>query len=354
MTGDPVGIKFFVFVVVVPIDQFHFFGDVLDDFFRDDTFPVVVVIRFAAAAEVHVGPHHGLEAVFFAQFHHFFQVAVDDVERGFLAVQVFELAGTDAVGFIHTQVDPAAADGFLPGDEHFFDKLVSLRLIHQQDAVDVPHAVVVRPAEHLLQVPEGLDAGDHFDAEACCIFVDFLDFIRGVCAAHGAEERFAFDLVSLFCVKHYHVVAENGETVQIGLHVIDSHHGIPGAVDHDAEHFKGAVIGFFGDGSGEDRAHHTERHIWLVVSDRDRVFCLFDAAFGGLSALLEFQLDPAFFVRQRRIPAGEDFQRGCQFFRRCFCAPAEHCGGGVFLLFCHDHLAFQWLFLISKRRSVSI
>ena len=226
VTRDPVGVERLVLVIIVPVDQLDLLRNIVGHFFGNDALLVVVVVTLAAAAEEHVGPHHRLEAMFPAEGHHVLQVAVDDVETGFLAVKCLEFPVADAVRFIHAEVDSAAADAVLPGHQHLFDECIRSGLIHQENPVDIVDRAVAGPAEHLLQVCQGLDAGDHFNAQTGRVVVDLPDLRQAVVAAHGAKKRFALDMVGLLRVEHHRVVAEDRQAVQIRLHVVDRHHGV--------------------------------------------------------------------------------------------------------------------------------
>ena len=258
--GNPLLVELLVGIVVVPVDEFDVLRNLPDHLLGNHALLVVVVVGLASAPEIHVRPHHWFEPVPAAYFHHLAEVAVDDIEARLLPVKLLELPVADAVRLVHPKVDSSGTDAILPGYNHLLDEFVCLRLVHKQDAIEVVDVLVAIPAEHLLQVCEGLDAGNHLDSQGRRIVVNLLDFLRGIRAPHQPEEWLALNVVGVLGVEHQHVVAEDCQAPHVAFEVGQRHHRIPGAVEHDAEHPEWAVLLRARDNSRDDVADHPQRH----------------------------------------------------------------------------------------------
>lgn len=230
-------------MVVVPVDQFGLGGDLGDDVAGDIRLEVVVVVPLAAQAEVHVRPDHRPHAEAVADGHDLVQVIVEHVEFAAVAEAVDVLPASQVPRLVHADVEPPAAQVRRVGLDHLGDQLVGGRLIDQHDAAGVLDGAVDVPFEDLLEVRQCLDAADQFDAQPRRVIVELLELGRAVCAAQEPEHRLAGQLVGVLGVEHDHVVAHQRQPAHPALGVLDGHHRVARAVEHDAQGGKGRALG---------------------------------------------------------------------------------------------------------------
>ena len=102
--------------------------------------------------------------------------------------------------------------------------------------------------------------------------------------------------------------------VEVALEVLNVHHGVARAVEHDAECREGALLGLGGDGAGENVADHADGHVGAAIRDdiasvpegggADAVGALLEDQLGGAGGLL--RLEGGIALRQHGEGRGDD------------------------------------------------
>ena len=159
-------------------------------------------------AEVHIRPHHRVEAVFLCDFKHSPEVFIENVEAVLVAVLVQIFAQSQHVCFVHADVHKVGGEALAQGTEHVFDQLVGARVLCQKNVGGVTNALVGIPTEDLIQVRQRLHAGNDLNTDGVAVGNDVLQFLLGIFAAHVTEVGLVIHLVRVLCVKLEHIIAE--------------------------------------------------------------------------------------------------------------------------------------------------
>ena len=99
---------------------------------RNDRPGIIIILRFAAHPEIHVGPDHRLKAGGPAERADLLQMAVENIEIADPAVPVQVFSPAEVMSFIETDMDPAGTAGAAPESDHLFDQPVGLGFIGEQ------------------------------------------------------------------------------------------------------------------------------------------------------------------------------------------------------------------------------
>ena len=154
------------------------------------------------------------------------EVAQENFDLGLSPVLVAMLSATQGVRFIHPDVDPPRRDRIRPELHHLGDERVSAVVAGKQDRALVPNRMVALPAQHLLHVTQGLDAGHEFNAEQGGIAIQLAHVLFRVAAALVAKERLALQLEGIFRIEHQEVEPEQRHAAHPLLEVMERRDGI--------------------------------------------------------------------------------------------------------------------------------
>ena len=264
-----------ILMVIIPIDQTDIGRDRRFDIVRNDRPGIIIILRFAAHPEIHVGPDHRLKAGGPAECADLLQMAVEKIETADPAVPVQVYSPAKVMSFIETDMDPAGTAGAAPESDHLFDQPVSLGFIGKQHTRRIADRPGTGTAQEYSQMPQCLNAPDQFDAEAGGIIIKLPDFGLGIRSAQKAEMRFIRQLISVFRVEHRHIIAGQRQPPQDRFGIRERHDRVAGVVQHHAEQVERA---FFSAG-GLPRQRQTgsaQGGGKRVIRDRDPVFPVFN------------------------------------------------------------------------------
>ena len=267
MLADGVVVHLDSALIVVPVDQ----GDPLvhgGDGLGGGVLLAVVVQT--VGLEVHIAPHHGVQAVLLADVQQPLQVALHDEVGVLIAAAVQMGTAAQAPGLVHAQVDPLGAVGSGSGPDHLLQDHIGLLQVGLDDLAVLTDVMVGGPAHDPVQMAQGLDAGAKLDAEEEGVVVQGLQLIVGVAATLVAEEGLLGDLVGVLGVHHAQVQALEGHLAQEALQGLGGDDGIAGAVEHDAHGLEGGLLTDVADGEVfGDQAEGSVELDGLGPGDRD-------------------------------------------------------------------------------------
>ena len=127
-------------------------------------------------------------------------------------------ACSQADGFIHAQMDPAAAEGFAEMGNHGFHQRNGALLTNHQIVHGVPHGGHILPANGCAQMGQSLDAGDQFYAQRICEIVQLLLLCNREAAPAVAKIGIAGQFIGIFHIEVYGIETHQRQLAQKPLH----------------------------------------------------------------------------------------------------------------------------------------
>ena len=231
---NEIGVMLLPVIVVVPVDQPDS-GRNFPECLGGQNGVAVEPFRIVDL-EIHVRPDHRFEAVFAADLRDPCEVAGKEPEAVGGAVEILMAAAAEIVGFVHADVNPAAAERLRPETDHLAKQIPGFRNVGQQHSGGIGDRLVGPvPFQNLLQVAEGLDAADQFNAEPPGCPVKLPEFLKRIAPAQVAEKRFAVKLIGVFGIEHHTVEAEQGKTAEQPFQPRKLRHEITGNIKHDRQ-----------------------------------------------------------------------------------------------------------------------
>ena len=249
--GEQVARQRAVLRVIIPIDEVDVLRRGGDDGLAERA---ARRIRRGAArlrhVEIHVAPHHRVQAVLFEDVADPRQMLLHQLALGYIAVPVHVFAAPQPVGLVHADVDAPRRKRSARGDDHLLDQRIRLFLAQKQHVVRVAHVLHTGPAERARHVSQRLDAGNHLNAQRVGVLIQLTQLRLRKAPAQVAEIRPARHLVGILGVEQHRVVAHAAQPAQEGLRGLHRRNGVSGAIQHRAEqvergrfpHVEGALV----------------------------------------------------------------------------------------------------------------
>ena len=211
-------VEFLIKVIVVPIDRLHVVGDQLRCIRREPAQVCAVIITAAEGTEEHIAPHHGLQPQLPDDLHHPCQMFLHDLLTWDQPVLRQIPPSSQVPRLVHADVDALGPEGLRRRLDQVLHEFVGLVPAHKEGLVILLDVVEDRPFQHVDEVRQGLDAGNHLNAQLIGVVVALPKLLLGVAGTHIAEIRLLGDVVAVLAVHHEDIQPHHGHPPEDALY----------------------------------------------------------------------------------------------------------------------------------------
>ena len=211
-------VEFLIKVIVVPIDRLHVVGDQLRCIRREPAQVCAVIITAAELPEEHITPHHGLQPQLPDDLHHPCQMLLHDLLTWDQPVLRQIPPSSQVPRLVHADVDALGPEGLHRRLDQVLNKLIGLLPADEKGLIVFLDVVEGRPFQHVDQMGQRLDTGNHLDSKEIRIVVALPELFFRIAGPHIAEIRLLRHVVAVLAVHHEDIQPHHGHPPEDALY----------------------------------------------------------------------------------------------------------------------------------------
>ena len=179
MLSEHGGVQFRIFMIVVPVHHIDI-RQRINDALWDMGIHVIILIVLGAEPEEHIRPHHGMEIILLADFTDPGKMAGKQFEAVHHTMLLQVTSETDAVCFIHADMNLVGPEAGTQGTQHGINELIGFLTVDHQNGILVAELPVCIPAQECTQVRQRLDAGNQLNAGVSGVCINLAQLCLGI------------------------------------------------------------------------------------------------------------------------------------------------------------------------------